>query len=99
MYVKLDQGLTKPFITTKGVKQGCSISPLIFNLFIDKLPKMFDESCDGVLVNEKKLNCLMWADDCVVFSLSQKGLQKAIGKTVNFFTSLVLAVKPKKINV
>ena len=96
MYVKLDQGLTKPFITTKGVKQGCSISPLIFNLFIDKLPKMFDESCDGVLVNEKKLNCLMWADDCVVFSLSQKGLQKSIDKTVNFFTSLGLSVNPKK---
>ena len=96
MYVKLDQGLTKPFITTKGVKQGCSISPFIFNLFIDKLPTVFDESCDGVLVKERKLNCLMWADDCVVFSLSKKGLQNAIDKTVNFFTSLGLSVNTKK---
>ena len=63
MFVKLDQGLTEPFITTKGVKQGCSISPFIFNLFIDKLPTVFDESCDGVVINDRKLNCLTWADD------------------------------------
>ena len=96
MFVKLDQGLTKPFITTTGVKQGCSISPFIFNLFIDKLPTVYDESCDGVELGERKLNCLMWADDCVVFSLSPKGLQNSIDRTVNFFTKLGLSVNIKK---
>ena len=96
MFVKLDQGLTKPFITTTGVKQGCPISPFIFNLFIDKLPTVYDESCDGVELGERKLNCLMWADDCVVFSLSPKGLQNSIDRTVNFFTKLGLSVNIKK---
>ena len=96
MFIKLDQGLTKPFITTAGVKQGCSISPFIFNLFIDKLPTIYDESCDAVVLGERNLNCLMWADDCVVFSLSQKGLQNAINRTVNFFTSHGLSINSKK---
>ena len=32
MYVKLSSGLTQPFITPQGVKQGCVLSPLIFNI-------------------------------------------------------------------
>jgi hypothetical protein len=96
MFVKLDQGLTKPFIKTTCVKQGCSISPFIFNLFIDKLPTVYDESCDGVELGERKLNCLTGADDCVVFSLSPKGLQNSIDRTVNFFTKLGLSVYIKK---
>ena len=95
MFIKLDQGLTNPFTTTVGVKQGCSISPLIFNLFIDKLPTVYDETCDGLVLGNKKLNCLMWADDCVVFALSQQGLQIAINKTVEFFEANVNKKKTK----
>ena len=96
MFVKLEQGLTKPFTTTVGVKQGCSISPFIFNLFIDKLPTVYNESCDGLTLGKQKLNCLIWADDCVVFSQSKKGLQNAIDKTVDYFSSLGLSVNTKK---
>ena len=38
----------------------------------------------------------MWADDCVVMSTSQEGLQRSITKTVNHFTELVLIVNTKK---
>ena len=89
MFIKLDNGITQPFITTVGVKQG-------FNLFIDKLPSVYDNSCDAVVLGDRKLNCLMWADDCVVFSLSEKGLQNAINKTVDFFEGLGLNVNKKK---
>ena len=40
MYVKVKGGLTHPFLTTTGVKQGCVLSPLIFNLFIMGLPEV-----------------------------------------------------------
>ena len=38
MFVKVDGGLTRSFVTTTGVKQGCIFSPLLFNFFINKLP-------------------------------------------------------------
>ena len=96
MFIKLDQGLDNPFTTTIGLKQGCSISPFLFNLFIDKLPTVYDETCDGLTLGNQKLNCLMWADDCVVFALSKKGLQNAINKTVDFFQSHGLSINKKK---
>ena len=38
----------------------------------------------------------MWADDCVVMSTSEAGLQRSINKTVNHFTELGLSVNTKK---
>ena len=96
VFIKLDHGLTKSFTTKIGVKQGCSFSPFLFNLFIDKLPKVFDNSCNPIMLGGKPISCLSWADDCVVMSLSQNGLQNAINKTVSFFSKLGLVVNTKK---
>ena len=96
MFIKVDGGLTKPFITTTGVKQGCVFSPLLFNLYINKLPTVYDEHCDPVYVGNKPVHCLMWADDCVVMSTTQAGLQRSINKTVEHFTNLGLTVNTKK---
>ena len=87
MFIKVDGGLSKPFVTTAGFKQGCVFSPLLFNLYINKLPTVYDSQCDPVYVGDSPVHCLMWADDCVVMSTSQAGLQRSISKTVNHFTA------------
>lgn len=102
IFVKLSQGLTQPIRTKTGVKQGCVLSPLCFNLFINNLPSLFNNSpgnpkfCDPALLGDSPTNCLMWADDCAIFSLSEKGLQNSIDVTANFFQSLGLPVNTKK---
>ena len=35
--VKLDNGLTNPFLANQGVKQGCILSSLLFNIFFPDL--------------------------------------------------------------
>ena len=99
MFIKLESGLTQPFVTTSGVKQGCVLSPILFNLFINKLPECYSDDCDPVYMGNEAINCLMWADDCVVMSTSALGLQKSIDCTVNFFSSLGLQVNKKKTQV
>ena len=96
MYVKLDEGLTEPFRTTIGCKQGCNISSILFNLFIGRLPTVFDSQCHGVLIDNRLLNCLLWADDCVLISQSSAGLQRLIDKAVQFFNEQGLAINVKK---
>ena len=99
MYIKIQGGLIAPFVTTMGVKQGCVLSPLLFNLFLNKLPDQYDETCDPVVVNDKLLNVLMYADDCVVLSLSANGLRNGIRKTVEHFKTLNLEVNTLKTKV
>ena len=52
IFVKVPEGLCDPFVTTKGVLQGCVNSPIIFNLFIDRISKIFDDSCDPVEIKK-----------------------------------------------
>ena len=99
MFIKLSRGLTHPFVTTLGVKQGCVLSPLIFNLFIIDLPDHYDDQCDPVFINDQKTHCLMFADDVMVLSQTSSGLKRAISITTKFFNNVNLSVNFDKTQV
>ena len=99
VHVRLSEGLLQPILTTIGVKQGCGLSPLLFNLFINKLPEIFDKSCDPVKVGNLEVNSLLWADDLVILSSSEKGLQESINKTFSFYQNIGLDINTKKTKV
>ena len=99
VFVRLSEGLLQPITTTIGLKQGCCLSGLLFNIFVNKLPSIFDLSCDPVSILDEKVSCLLWADDLLIMSRSATGLQKAIDKTKSFYDSLGLEVNQKKSKV
>ena len=99
VYIRVSEGLLQPIFTKIGLKQGCGLSPLLFNLFIDKLTTIFDESCDPVSLGGEDLSCLLWADDLVLLSSSPQGLQNAITKTHCFYSDLGLEMNTKKTKV
>ena len=99
VFVKLSDGLLQPFLTTIGLKQGCVFSPILFNLFIDKICSIFDQSCDPVQIDQSEINCLLWADDLFLCSKTANGLQQCINKMDNFYDSLGLKINIKKTKV
>ena len=99
LFVKLTDGLLKPFRTTIGVKQGCIFSPILFNIFINKITNIFDASCDPLKVNDKDLSCLLWADDLLLVSSSSQGLQNSLNKMESFYNSLGLKINIKKTEI
>ena len=99
VYVRVSDGLLQPILTTIGLKQGCGLSPLLFNLFIDDITKIFDQTCDPVSLGGQDLSCMLWADDLVLLSSSPDGLQKAIDKTHTFYSGLGLQMNTKKTKV
>ena len=99
IYIKLADGLVQPFETTVGVKQGCVFSPILFNLYINKICSIFDQSCDPVQLKNMDLNCLLWADDLFLVSKTANGLQNAIDKMSQFYSSMGLEVNIKKTKV
>ena len=78
--VKLYNGLSKLFCGNIGVKQGCNLSPSLSNLYQNDLQSIFDDFCDPVLLGDCKINSLSWADDLVLMSSSQTGLQECLNK-------------------
>ena len=85
--------------TITNIIKGCGLSPLLFNLFINKLPEIFDRACDPVKLGNLEVNSLLWADDLVLLSSSGTGLQESINKTFSFYQNLGLDINTKKTKV
>ena len=79
--VKLEEGSTPFFKSQIGVKQGCNLSPTLFNFFINDLPDIFNRSCTPVTLNDTELSCLLYADDLVLLSESKAGFTDLSNKT------------------
>ena len=90
---------SKPFSSSIGVKQGCILSPLLFNLYTRDIPDIFNESCDPVALNGTILNCLMYADDLVLLSQSAKGLQNCLNSLEAFCKEWGLRINIQKTKV
>ena len=71
---------------TRGVRQGCILSPLLFNLYINNLPYLFENTLSEpfVIPNGTKINSLLYADDLIILSRSKTGLQNCLN-TLTFF--------------
>ena len=71
------ENLSPKFSSNVGVKQGDSLSTILFNLFVNDLPTIF-EGNDPVNIHNRKTSCLQYADDLAIISTSPVGLQNCI---------------------
>ncbi len=78
MEIKWSRGKTQRIKVAQGLKQGCPLSPLLFNLYIARLPAMINKATTGVILNGKKLTNLLYADDIVLLAESHQDLIKSI---------------------
>ena len=95
--LKINDELSRIFRTFRGVRQGCILSPKLFNLFINDLPDIFDNECEPInLSPNSKLNCLLYADDLILFSNSSNGLQACLDRLTEYTKKWDLKVNIKK---
>ena len=97
--VKIDDNITNSFQSYVGVRQGDVLSPNLFKIFVNDIPKYLSGSMDVVELNGKNVECLLYADDVVLFSSSAAGLQQRLNSLSKFLKDWCLDVNVDKTNV
>ena len=95
--VRLGNKRTSFFDVNCGVKQGCILSPNLFNVFLSDLPAQFqDEDSRPAKLNDRSIGSLFWADDIVIISETKEGLQHSLERLQEYCDSNKLKVNVGK---
>ena len=77
--VKLGNQYTSKFGINLGVRQGCVLSPILFNLFMADLAKKLEMAEGKVKINNNtNISSIFWADDIILLAEGDKGLNTMI---------------------
>ena len=89
------------FTYSKGVRQGCILSPLLFNIYINEITTLFKNTNSDpfILPNGTELSCLLYADDLIILSKSKFGLQKCLDKLHSWSKKWLMEVNLKKTQI
>jgi hypothetical protein len=81
--IRINNTLSNGFKIRRGVRQGCILSLLIFNLYSEEImSKASEEVEEGIVINGKIINNLRYADDTVLIASNIENLQKILDKVV-----------------
>lgn len=98
--VRHDQKLTNWFKTTVGVRQGCTLSPDLFNLVLEAVMRLaLEKEAEGVKLCGRLVNNLRFADDINLMSESTRGLQRITDKVSQQGERLGLVINSGKTKV
>jgi hypothetical protein len=59
----------KPFSLKSGIRQGCPLSPLLFNIVLEFLPRAIrqEEGIKGIQISKEIIKVSLFADDMILY--------------------------------
>ena len=80
--VRTGHGTTDWFQIRRGVRQGCILSPCLFNLYAEYIMRNagLDEAQAGIKIAGRNINNLRYADDTTVMAEREKELKRFLMK-------------------
>ncbi|KAI4885658.1 hypothetical protein NFI96_003646 [Prochilodus magdalenae] len=98
--IRIGDKHTEFFTQERGVRQGCSLSPTLFNIYINELAVQLEQSAaPGLTLQDGEVKFLLYADDLVLLSPSSQGLQQHLDLLEQYCQNWALAVNMKKTKV
>ena len=80
--VRTGHGTTDRFQIGKGVRQGCILSPCLFNFYAEYIMQNagLDEAQAGIKTAGKNINNLRYADDTILMAENEEELKSLLMK-------------------
>ena len=80
--VRTGHGTTDWFQIEKGVRQGCMLSPCLFNFYAEYILRNagLEEPQSGIKISGRNINNLRYADDTTLMSESEEELKSLLMK-------------------
>ena len=76
--LKINHHFTEPIDVNSGVRQGDTLSPTLFSIYVNDLVPLINALEVGVPLSNRELSLLLYADDIVLVSASLYGLQSQL---------------------
>lgn len=100
--VKIRNNYSREFWTTRGVRQGCPLSPTLFNIYLkDFEEEMRKEQTGGVEIGKKHVWSITYADDIVLLAKSEEELRSMLRRFKKYLEKkkMILSAEKTKILV
>ena len=85
----------------RGLRQGCPLSPLLFNIFFDSIIKCVPSTLHVSLpgITNSRINSLLFADDIVVLTRSASALAESINHMSSWLEARNMCLNARKCGV
>lgn len=96
--IKMDKNMvTECISTSRGLRQGCQLSDILFALYINDFPKKMKKiESHAPMLSGKEIEVLLYADDMVLLSQTGIGLQRALQQLQEYCVQNKLKVNEAK---
>lgn len=98
--VRTDEILSENFHPSAGVRQGCIISPLLFNIYTELIMRItLEEWTDGAAIGGYKISNLRYADDTTLFSSNANLMEELLHRMERVSLEFGLKINRSKTKV
>src|SRR6218665_3723247 len=79
--IRIEGECSEPRVIGRGVRQGCPLSPILFNIYIEEIMReAMEEMTEGIKVGGNLTNALRFVADQAMIAASQKGPQRMMDR-------------------
>ena len=98
--VRVDGELSEWFNTIVGVLQGCVLSPMLFNIFLEMVIALAGEDMEiGAVINGVRIGNLRFADDIAALAENEADLQISVGRIAEVSKKMGMLINSEKTEV